>query len=237
MDREYLQAGATPEFFYFKAKNRLIEVLLSKGKQETSPKILDVGAGSGEELAIINKFGEVFVIEPDPDLLKMIPDDLVAEKNNCELRDIQYPDHFFDWVLAFDVLEHIEDDRSAVRQINRVLKPGGLFIYTVPALKSLFGAHDLALQHFRRYNKKMLRELLTDFKCRELGFWMCFLFLPVALQRLLKRHSPDHQVHFMILPDKINRFFNSLLSFESWLIKQGVPLPVGTTLYGIYQKV
>jgi SAM-dependent methyltransferase len=236
MDQQYLQAGATPDFFYFKAKNRLIEVLLSKVRREERPKILDVGAGSGEELLVIKKFGEVYVVEPDPDFLKKIPHDLVVEKNEGGLDDIQYPDHFFDWVLAFDVLEHIEDDRSAVRQIIRVLKPGGYFIYTAPAVKSLFGPHDKALQHFRRYNKKMLRELLADFRCRELGFWMCFLFLPVALQRRLKRYSPQHRVQFMALPKAINQIFYYFLIFESWLIKKRIPLPVGTTLYGIYQK-
>jgi SAM-dependent methyltransferase len=237
MDRQYLQAGATPDFFYFKAKSRLIEVLLNKVKQETRPKILDVGVGSGEELSVLRKFGEVYVAEPDLDLLKRISEDLVVEINNCELGDIQYPDHFFDWVLAFDVLEHIDDDRSAVLQILRVLKPGGFFVFTVPAFSSLFGAHDRALQHFRRYNKKMIRNLLNGLKCRELGFWMCFLFLPVALQRLLKRHSPDHQVHFMSLPKPINQIFYSILIFESWLIKKTLPLPAGTTLYGIYQKI
>jgi SAM-dependent methyltransferase len=237
MDRQYLQAGATPDFFYFKAKNRLIEVLLSKVKQQGRPKILDVGVGSGEEIPVINRFVEVYVAEPDLDLLKGIPEDLVVEKNNCELGDIQYPDHFFDWVLAFDVLEHIEDDRSAVLQMLRVLKPGGFFIFTVPALPSLFGAHDLALEHFRRYNKKMIQNLLADFKGCELGFWMCFLFLPVALQRRFKRHSPRHRVHFMVLPKALNRIFYSILIFESWLIKKEFPLPVGTTLYGVYQKV
>ncbi|MBI4765844.1 MAG: class I SAM-dependent methyltransferase [Deltaproteobacteria bacterium] len=236
MDRQYLEAGATPDFFYFKAKNRLIEVLLSKVKQETRPKILDVGVGSGEELSVIKKFGEIYVAEPDLDLLRRIPEDLVVEKNNCELGAIQYPDHFFDWVLAFDVLEHIEDDRSAVLQILRVLKPGGFFVFTVPAFGFLFGAHDLALQHFRRYNKKMIRNLLVDFKSRELGCWVFFFFLPLALQRRLKRHSLNYQVHFMALPKAINRIFYSILIFESWLINKRIPLPVGTTLYGIYQK-
>lgn len=237
MDRQYLQAGATPDFFYFKAKNRLIEVLLGKVKQGTRPKILDVGAGSGEELSVIKKFGDIYAAEPDHDLLKRIPEDLLVEINNCELIDIPYPDHFFDWVLAFDVLEHIQDDRAAVLQIRRVLKPGGFFIFTVPAFPSLFGAHDRALEHFRRYNKEMIRNLLVDFKGRELGYWMSFLFPPVALQRLLKRNSLHHRVQFMALPKFINRIFYSILVFESRLIKKRIPLPVGTTLYGIYQKV
>jgi SAM-dependent methyltransferase len=236
MDRQYLQAGATSEFFYFKAKIRLIEVLLEKAGENHRAKILDVGAGNGEDLSVISRAGEIYAVEPDPDLFHMIPGRLVVEKLCCELAQVPYGENSFDRVLAFDVLEHFADDHCAVERIFRLLKTGGKFIFTVPAGRSLFGPHDRALNHYRRYNKKMLRDLLKGFRCREMGFWMSILFLPVAVQRRMKRPGPDPEVHFMVLPRAFNRLFYYILLFECRMIKMGIRLPIGTTLYGIFEK-
>ncbi len=236
MDRHYLQAGATPEFFYFKAKKKLIEVLLNKVKTVKKGVLLNVGAGTGDDLSVIKKHGDVVVVDTDKELLALIPEDEVLQKKQNDLCSLDFPDNCFDLVIAFDVLEHIEAHQTAIQQVNRVLKRGGYFVFTVPAFQCLYGAHDRALNHYRRYDKKIIRNLLTDFRCVELGFWMFFLFLPVALQRWLKRSSLKQKVHFMALPKVINRVFYLLLAYESSLIKHGISLPVGTTIYGIFQK-
>ncbi|MBI4778528.1 class I SAM-dependent methyltransferase [Candidatus Desantisbacteria bacterium] len=237
MDYRDYQLGATKDFFWHKAKNQLIEMLLNKLKSGRKLKILNLGAGTGEDLPVISKFGEVYVIDVDSNALNLIPEHFVLEKKVCDACHISYPDDFFDSVVAFDVLEHIEDDRLAVNEIYRVLKLDGFFIFTVPAFNFLYSSHDRALKHFRRYDKRTIKNLLLNLKCIESGYWVFSLFLPVAIQRIMNRKETDNpKIHFMRLPIFVNNILCSLLKIENWLIKHHIPLPVGTSIYGIYQK-
>lgn len=234
MDYKDIEAGATEDFFWFKAKLELIDILLAKAGIKNRIKILSAGCGIGRELEVIKKYGDIYVIDRDPRVIAMSPDGLCVEKKGDDICDTNlYPDNFFDMVVAFDLLEHCKDDTLAIKEIYRMLKPDGLFIFTVPAFQSLFSGHDRALRHYRRYNRRMLKERLSQFKCREAGFWVCSLFLPVAIERLLKRN--ETVVHYRPLPAFINNLFYKLLRVENWLIRHRIQLPVGTTIYGIYQ--
>jgi SAM-dependent methyltransferase len=98
----------------------------------------------------------------------------------------------FDCVIAVDVLEHIEDDRAALRKLASLLRPSGLLVLTVPAGQWLYGYHDEQLGHHRRYSRGSLRKLaetaaLVD-DVRYFGFSLipvCFLY-----SRLLRRPYP-----------------------------------------------
>ncbi len=236
MDYKDYQTGATREFFWFKAKEQLIGVLLSRARSENGLKILNMGAGTGDDLSVIKQFGEIYVIDIDPNALELIPKELIVEKKLCDACNIPYPDDFFDLVVAFDVLEHIEDDITAINEIGRVMKPNGVFVFTVPAFNFLYSSHDRALNHFRRYDKATIKNRLSNFSCLELGYWVFSLFLPVAIQRLLKRNESAPKVHYIAFPRFINHIFYSLLRVENWLIKHRVGLPIGITIYGIYQS-
>ena len=76
------------------------------------------------------------------------------------LLTILYPVHIkADIVLAMDVLEHIQDDYSTLKEWKNTLKPNGLLLITVPAFQHLWSSHDIFLGHHRRYNKKDISDL------------------------------------------------------------------------------
>src|SRR5664280_2271729 len=78
-----------------------------------------------------------------------------------------------DLVVAYDILEHIEEDGAAVREAHRVLRPGGHFLVAVPADPALWSAHDVAVLHCRRYTAAGLSELIggNGFAISKLWNW------------------------------------------------------------------
>jgi SAM-dependent methyltransferase len=94
-------------------------------------------------------------------------------------------DRSLDLVTALDVLEHLTDDRAAVAELHRVLRPGGHLVVTVPVDPRLWSAHDEAVGHVRRYTVPGLRQLLqgAGFEITEVRSWMVVLRPLVALRR------------------------------------------------------
>jgi SAM-dependent methyltransferase len=95
----------------------------------------------------------------------------------------------FDLVTALDVLEHLDDDSAALREIGRVLRPGGQLLITVPAHRFMWGDQDEVNQHKRRYVAAEVHDRLTatGFQVLRLSYMNAFLFPPIAAIRLLRR--------------------------------------------------
>lgn len=239
MDYRDYEAGATKDYFYFKAKGELMGTLLAKTGKEKDRKILEVGAGTGDDIESVARLGEVYVLDINSDALDLIPDELVIEKKCCDVNKIPYPANYFDLVLLFDVLEHVEDDKKVMKEIRRVLRDGGHLILTVPAFNILYSTHDKALGHIRRYNMREVAEKLSMLNKQETGYWVSLFFAPIAITRLVSRilsTGENAKPHLMRLPGPVNEVLYRLLRFENWLIGRGVRLPLGLTIYGIYQK-
>ena len=143
--RDYID-GQTGEQFWFKSKKDLINILMNKiGRKNL--KILNIGSGTGVDLEIMNRFGNIYIIDVNKKALDLIPSNLYSEKKVCDATALPYPNDFFDIVCSFDVFEHIENDKKAVLEAHRVLKKNGLLLLMVPAFNFLFSAHDKALLH------------------------------------------------------------------------------------------
>ena len=82
-------------------------------------------------------------------------------------------DEKFDCIILGDVLEHIEDDKSAMRKVHAMLTPNGCIVVNVPAYQALFGKHDIALGHKRRYSNKELKTKLkeSNFTIESMRHW------------------------------------------------------------------
>ena len=143
----------------------------------------------------------------------------------------------YDVVCVFDVLEHVKHDDLALKNIYKLLKPGGFLIFTVPAFNFLFSSHDVYLKHYRRYSKKELNQKLADnnFKMLNLYYWNSVLFPLIALKRLIsKRNKPKSDASN--LPKLLNWFLYEILIIENQLIKMNVMWPFGLSLIGVARK-
>ena len=149
----------------------------------------------------------------------------------------------FDVVVCLDVLEHIEDDFLALREMFRVCRPGGYLLLTVPAYHFLWSEHDVALGHYRRYSRSRLLRAVVEagFKPLRTTYAITFLFLPILLFRLwrkltapLKREARP-AVAYVQVPGLLSSFFVALLKVEAWLLKR-FDLPFGVSLVCLVQK-
>jgi len=140
----------------------------------------------------------------------------------------------------FDVLEHIEDEDSFLKELRRVLQPGGRIFLSVPAYRFLWSDHDVSLHHFRRYERQGLVDVLTrnGFEIVRVTYAMATIFPLVAGFRLLSKLRPrkgDAKTSYVETPDLPNRILTRLLSSEGAWLKRA-DLPFGTSLFALARR-
>lgn len=236
MDLKDMHSGMNEKHFWLVAKRNMIDILMQRaagGLRNLS--ILNIGAGTGEDFLILKKYGKLSVIDIDAETVVLMPAHLVEAKFVADACAMPFKNESFDLIVAFDVLEHIPNDTKAVSEILRCLKPGGSFVFSVPAFNFLFSRHDELLGHVRRYDKKMIRSLLCNFELRFLSFWFFFLFIPAAVWRLLQRYGiiPQNRAEQMGL---FNGLGGMIMRFENALLRVGARFPWGLALIGIVRK-
>jgi SAM-dependent methyltransferase len=207
--------------------------------------ILEVGAGVGQNVPVIAEFGVVDVVEINPLGL----DGLRESGNVREIYDQPIPFELaetYDVIVAFDVLEHIEDDRGATDWIRAHLRPGGQLIATVPAYQWLFSDHDVALRHYRRYTRRRLSAIMpAGMTVKRAGYFNCVLFPLAAAMRIVgkiagklsgRNSSQAVLKQSAEVPGFVDRVFLRVLSVELWAIKRGARLPYGLSVFCIAVK-
>ncbi|MEV1204711.1 class I SAM-dependent methyltransferase [Microbispora rosea] len=138
--------------------------------------------------------------------------------------DLPLPGESFDLVLAFDVLEHIEDDHTAARELVRVLRPGGRALITVPCDMALWSAHDVASFHFRRYAREELTALLRGAGLVVDRMWSWnVLMRPVVAWRRKRTRGSD----VTAVPLLVNLGLGAVVAAERYLPVKSFP---GVTL-------
>ncbi len=147
--------------------------------------------------------------------------------------------------ILLNVLEHIENDALAVRQLYRILKPGGIAVIEVPAGPELYDIYDELLMHYRRYKLVVLQQLFLDSKFdilrqSHLGFFLYPGFFLVKQFRRKKRsdiaeEEIPHLVGKSINQTGNNPIFHTLMNFELMLGK-AISYPFGIRCLLTVQK-
>ncbi len=141
-----------------------------------------------------------------------------------------------DVVISLDVLEHV-DDLEAIAEVARVLKPGGTFVMTVPAMPSLWSARDEEAGHLRRYTRRTLRELVgrAGLELVDLRFYQCLLLPLVAVTRVLGKRWASTQRAEERPGGFVNRLCLSVSRFEV-AVSDVIAWPVGSSLAAVARK-
>jgi SAM-dependent methyltransferase len=201
-------------------------------------RILDAGCGTGNNLVHFARFGRPVGVDLSEDALRFCHSRGVAVAGGSLLQ-LPFAADAFDCVTSFDVLYHawVTDDSAAALELARVLRPGGLLLVRVPALKVLWGAHDAAVHSRHRYTTGEVRALLqgSGLEVVRLSYANTLLFPLLLLRRGLDRllHRSGSDVGF--LPAPLEWTFRHLLFLEARLLRR-LSLPVGASVFALARK-
>lgn len=207
--------------------------------------VLDAGCGAGGTLRELKNRGVARAVGFDfsPLALKTARERAPGAVLNADLTRLPFADRAFDLVYCADVIEHIPDDRAAVAEIARVLKPGGRVGIAVPAFQELWTEHDDANHHQRRYRRGQLVALVegAGLTIERSSYLNMTLGVPIAGYRLWRRffewmrgpRKPDSDIKPM--PKPLNAFGSAVFTAERRLLASA-DLPFGTSVMVVARK-
>jgi len=139
-------------------------------------KILEVGCGAGDLYETVTKLGyDITGIDYSQEAVALarqrLSENLDKERINIECKTLDEIEETFDIIFAFEVLEHIKEDKEALSRMNQLLKQNGYLLISVPAHSRWFGPSDRSVGHFRRYDKKTFLELLEQCQFKVEDCW------------------------------------------------------------------
>jgi SAM-dependent methyltransferase len=222
-------------YWWFVSRRQLLDELVAEiARTFTRPTILDVGCGTGINHSVLSKYGTTVCTDPAGEAVAFSRSRGVADLAQSEIETLPFAPASFDVVTALDVLEHVDDDMVALREILRVMRDGGVLLITVPAYGFLWSEHDEALHHRRRYAASELRNKLTNagFEVERITYYMCLLFFPILFIRFaqsLTKRSIEAKTSHVILPPWVNSLLVGILSFERMLLRH-MNLPFGVSI-------
>lgn len=234
--------GETDDWLKVARAQLLADLIDRHASRKSGLALLEVGAGAGQNLAALARFGEVDAIEINElgrraIRARQVARDVFAEPIPFEL------DRRYDVVCAMDVIEHLVDDTDAVHWMTTHLSGGGLLIMTVPAYQWLFSDHDRALGHHRRYTRTRLVDTLPSGVNVITAGYFTHLAFPLAvaaraafsLRQLLRRAAPAKQASPR--GGTVARALARLQEFELALIRRGYRPPFGLSTYVVARAV
>lgn len=227
-------AAVEPGNFWFESRNRLIVWALRRhfpGAQS----FLEVGCGTGFVLQAISRACPSMTLAGsdvgDTGLAfarARVPGAAVYAD---DARSI-HVDHPYDVVGAFDVIEHIDDDRAALRAMHDAIAPGGGLMLTVPQHAWLWGPADEYAHHFRRYARRDLLARVTTagFEILRVTSFVSLLLPLMAALRFRDRRGGFKPMIAFRLPGVVHAAFSAVLTVERAGIRAGVSWPAGGSL-------
>jgi SAM-dependent methyltransferase len=222
--------------WWYRARRKVLaEIIRRLIDPPTDAAILEIGCGTGHNLPMLGEFGKVDALELDEEARSIAEKRLGRAVMSAPLPELAgVPEHQYDVVGAFDVIEHIDDDRAAVVSIASRLKPGGKFVMTVPAHQWMWSAHDVVNHHKRRYSKGSLKRLIesSPLKLERIGYFNSLLFPLAIAERLSSRMRGKEDVDLKLPSAPLNSALERCFAAERHLIAR-LPLPPGLSLFAV----
>jgi SAM-dependent methyltransferase len=213
----------------------------------TGKQALDLGCGTGLNLEHLERYATTTGTDYFEEALRFCRERGHTRLCKADAVDLPFPDRSFDIATALDVIEHLDDDLAALKELYRIMRPGGLLIVSVPAYKFLWTYWDDILGHRRRYTTRMFRDVAerAGFRLLKLSYSNALTLLPAVMVRLAKsllykasarQGKPRNPAtDFMTLPGPLNGALIAYYRLETKLLKRG-SLPFGLSVVCVAQR-
>jgi SAM-dependent methyltransferase len=232
-----VEAELERSHWWFRGRRRILDDLLARLDPPLPPgaRALDVGCGTGANGPVLAARAAL-AIGLDASAIPLglgHSRDGHAARLRGDAARLPFPSGTFDLVVALDVLEHLDDDVAAARELHRVLRPGAAAIVFVPALPILWGLQDQVSHHRRRYRRAQLEAVISGsgLHIQRSTFFNSFLFPPILATRMLMRLFPPRHLasENQLGGPAVNAVLTAIFRAEAALVDR-VDLPIGVSL-------
>ena len=226
--------------WWYRARREILSHYLAReGRLPEDARILEIGCGTGHNLPMLARFGEVDAIEIDAAARAVAAERLGKPVGDAPLPELPgVPRAHYDLVAVLDVVEHIADDVGALRAMKDCLAPGGKILIAVPAHQWMWSAHDEVNHHQRRYSKKALRHAVAaaGLRGRKLTYFNSLLFPLAAASRVAGRITGKDDSDDTPPAKPLNTLFEKVFGLERHLVGR-VPMPIGVSIVALAEPV
>jgi SAM-dependent methyltransferase len=231
------------DHWFYIGRRHILSRLLEHCRPKGARLALDLGCGTGSNRQTLLSFSErVIGVDLGWGALQLNWPLDSASLCQADAMNLPFIDRCFDLVVALDLLEHLPDENLGVREMWRILKPGGYLVIFVPAFEWLWSKMDEVARHIRRYDAVQLRRILINhgFLIQRVTYANMLLFPLMIAYRLIQRAisfnwDNDSLTELMIPPEPINGILGSILRVEAYLVRF-INLPVGGTVIAVAQR-
>jgi SAM-dependent methyltransferase len=202
-------------------------------------RILDAGCGTGGLLANLRTIGWRAGVEISSNGIGFARTRSGVALAQASVSALPFADESFDAVVSIDVLCHAGvEERQAVEEAARVLRPGGRLLVQVPAFEWLYGEHDAAVWSKRRYRRGEIAGLLAGagLKARRSAYRNALLFPAAAIARLAKRGRTSRdgaRSDVRAVPAPVNVLLSGILGLERLT---RIAFPFGLSVFCVGEK-
>lgn len=225
--------------YYYKGIHHTILSQVKKFLDVKNGMILDAGCGTGLLAKKLEKYGEVYAVDISPVAIKLAKERKIRVKK-ASITKLPFKDKTFDLVVSIDVIYHLKvnDDKDALSEFNRVLKPGGILILKAPAYNWLQGNHDKLVHTRKRYTIKDLSQTLnqTNFLIIKSSYICSFLLIPAIVKRLYEKYFSKYYRSDIATPNKYINYILLKLFYIETAILNITSLPFGLSVFIIARK-
>jgi SAM-dependent methyltransferase len=243
MDRDYERQTheAEDRHWWYRGRRKVLDGVLAGLGLPTPARVLDAGCGSGRNMVELAHLGEVTGVELSDTSVALARARGVGEVVAGSVLEMPFPDDSFDLAVSLDVIEHLDDDLAAMRELRRTVAPGGALLVTVPAYQWLWSGHDEINHHHRRYTHRTLQRVAerAGWKQSRTTYFNSLL-LPAAivlrvLDRVNRAKTTETSLDLWVPPEPVNWLLERPLTLESALIARGGRIPAGLSLLAVFR--
>ncbi len=234
-----VEAKIEANHWWFVGRRQLVNHIIDAMRIPSNASVLDAGTGTGTNLRLLKELGfnDVTGVDQSGDAIRFCAEKGLGNVRQEDICNLSFDDNQFQLILATDIIEHV-DEKQALKQIYRVLSPGGIAVFTVPAFDILWGLQDELSHHKKRYTKPQFKcaiknvgfEIVKDF------YFNYILFLPILIARKVIdlfniTLESENQINTPLINNVLSKIFRFDICTAPWL-----KLPFGVSIMVVVQK-